>query len=278
MSSFDALQPQDTFDRAAALIQARPRRSRRRPAALAVALVVAVGACVTPVRSSDPVGFAVEWTTYGSVGPGHYTLRAVDAVVPVPARLAIETRSAERPEVPDDHDWPPGARWTRVRYVTGTLRRADAEAWADTVRARMGAYDVRVAPVVRRDRQLLGAVALGRIGQAVSPSDPEVSDRELQALIDAAFRRARAKTGEDAPDAVPQVLRLPNGRRFVTMGERIAIALDPGVRLWLRPDAEPYQWIDFEGLGDDHFLMKIQGRWVPESEIPWQPAPKAPSR
>ncbi len=268
MSRFDALQPDAhaTFGRAADVIRAGRPRPDRRPLALAAAFVVVVGACVTPVDSGDLVGFALEWTAYGSVGPGHHTMRALDAVVPAPARFAVETQQAERPSVPADHEWPEDGTWTRVRYTTGTSHRSQAEAWADTMRAVVGAYNIRVEPVVRNDRRSLASAALGRIGQAVSPSDPALSDEDLQAVLDAAV--APHGTGEGSPYHYlkPHVERL-NGRRVIMQDEYTAIVFENGVRLWIRPEAIPSQQITFEGVSSDRLLLWTNDEWRPMSEV-----------
>ncbi|WP_412061713.1 hypothetical protein [Rubrivirga sp. IMCC45206] len=258
---FDALQPHasDTFDRAAAVVRAgRPAPDRRRPLALAAALAVAVGACATPVETETLVGFAVEWTTYGEVGPGHHTMKALDAVVAAPARLAVETREAERPHVPADHDWPRAGTWTRVRYTARAPRRAPAEAWADTMRALVGAYNVAVEPVVRTERRALAVRALGRIGQAVSVADPELSDADLQALLDRV---------ENLPEPFrARVERLPDGRRILVR-EGLAIVLAEGVRLWIRPDDPRGQPIQYEGVGTDEFLFDTDDGWRPMRDV-----------
>lgn len=261
MPAFDALQPHalDTFDRAAAVVRAgRPQPSRRRPLALAATLVVAVGACATPVESEDLVGFAVEWTTYGEVGPGHHTMRALDAVVAAPARLAVETREAERPSVPVDHDWPSGGTWTRVRYTARAQNRAQAEAWADTMRAVVGAYNLVVEPVVRHERRALAARVFGRIGQAISVTDPDLSDADLQALLDSV---------EDISGPFrARVERLPDGRRVVAR-EGFAVVLAEGVRLWIRPDDPTVQPIRYEGVGDDELLLETEDGWRSVTEV-----------
>ncbi|WP_412069615.1 hypothetical protein [Rubrivirga sp. IMCC43871] len=258
---FDALQPHaaDTFDRAAAVVRAgRPQPDRRRPLVLAAALVVAIGACATPVESESLVGFAVEWTTYGAVGPGHHTMKALDAAVAAPARLAVETREAERPRVPADHDWPSGATWTRVRYTARAQNRAQAEAWADTMRALVGAYNVGVEPVVRTERRALAARVFGRIEQAVSVADPDLSDADLQALLDEVKglpERMRAR-----------VERLPDGRRILAR-PGVAIVLAEGVRLWIRPDDPTGQPIRYDGVETDGLLIDTEDGWRPMAEV-----------
>ena len=235
--------------------------------ALAVALALAVGACATPVERDTPLGFAIEWTAYGEVGPGHHTVRALDALVPAAARFAVETSRAERPSVPRGHEWPAGGSWTRVRYTADAPRRAQADAWADSMRALVGAYNVRVAPVVERGRVSLAAATLKRLGRAISPSDPAVSDEALQAVLDREVDRLGSGPGSPYHRLRPRVGRLPDGRRIVAQGEASAVLLEDGVRIWVRPDAVPSQQITFDGVTSERLLFRTENGWrsVPDT-------------
>ena len=219
---------------------------------------------MTPVTSDEPVGFAIEWTAYGSVGPSHYTVAALDDVVPAALRLAIETRTAERPSIPADHDWPSEAAWTRVRYTADAGNRDRAGAWADIMRALVGAYNVSVEPVVHSEWRVLGSVAFGRVAQAVSPSAPGLTDNDLQALLDAADDRIGLDP--DGRRREYRVERLLDGRRIVIDGGLVAYVLEDGVRLWLRPDADPYQRVTFDGITNGRLLLKTADGWRPISE------------
>lgn len=272
MSPFDALQPDAdaSFDRAAAHLRtSQPRpRGRRRVLALAALLAAAAGACSYPVETDETLGYGVEWTTYGSVGPGNYTVKALDALVPTPERLSVETSRAERPSVPPDHEWPTDATWTRVRYTVGTTRQATAEAWADSMRALVGAYNVRVVPAVRHGRQPLAVAAIGRLGEAVSPADPSVSDQDLQALLDEQVERLGTGPGSPYHRSRPRIERILDGRRILRFEDSgHAILLADGVRIWVRPDAHPSQQINYEGVTSDEILHLTDRGWRPLSDL-----------
>ena len=278
MDLLDALRPApaDSFGRAAALLRGprppRPARAGRRALAVAAALAVGAGACSYPVESERAVGYAVEWTTYGSVGASHYTVEVLDALVPPRRRVGIETDRVASPDVPPDHEYPGGATWTRVRYALKARDAAAAGALGDSVRAVLGAYDVAVEPVVRGRRVPLGLAALGRLGVAVSPNDATVSDRELQALLDAHVEGLAA----DDPGRLfsPRVERLPDGRRILRHGTTpMAYLLTPATRVWIRsgeggPGGGAGR-IDVEGITDDEFLYLTPDGWRSRAQGGW---------
>ena len=265
MPTLDALRPAtaDSFSQAADLLRAprppRPARAGRRKLAAVAALVVAVGACAYPVESERTVGHVIEWTTYGSVSPANYTVEAFDRWVPPRQRLAVETYATDRPALPPDHDWPAGGSWTRLRYAVGTTNAATARAWADSLGAVVGAYDVRLEPLVQTERVPLGTVAAGRVGLGVSPSDPTVSDAELQAYID------RVDSRNDSER--PRVDRLSDGRRILNYQDRSAFVVAPGSRLWVRLDETGQRRLAYSGFGEEDFLLKEDGQWRSGFEV-----------
>ena len=267
MPTLDALRPAtaDSFDRAAALLRdprpPRPTRAGRRRVLLAAALVALVGACSYPVETDETVGYVISWTTYGSVSPANYTVKALDRSVPASQRLAVETYAADRPALPPDHDWPESGSWTRLRYAVGTTDAVAVGAWTDSLRALVGAYEVRIEPLVETERRSLGAVAADRIGLTASPADPAVSDAELQAYID------RFGTGDDRQ----WVARLPDGRRYVTRDGYTAVLLGPGSRLWVHLNEAGQQQLTVYGFGMGNTLLRVDGRWRPWEEA-WRDA------
>lgn len=270
MTALDALRPAtpDSFDRAARLLR-QPRPARRRPLVLAAVLAAAVGACAVPVEGERTVGTALSWTTYGGVGPGHYTVEALDRAVAPGRRWAIETAPAAQPAVPDSHGVAPGARWTRVRYTAAATDPDSVAAVVRALRAVLGAYDVDVEPVVQTRRMPLAAAAAGRLGLAVAPGDPAVSDRELQAFIDVHLDRSPPAPPSAYRRPRPRVARLPDGRRILDEGHS-AFVMGPETRLWLRPD--PDRPFDLEGVPYDALLIRTAEGWKTPTELGW-PAP-----
>ena len=277
MTDLNALRPAtpDSFDRAADLLRLPQPAStgRRRAVGLAVALTLAAGACAVPVEADQTVGTVFEWTAYGSINPANYTVAALDDAVPPTRRLAIETRPAERPAVPPDHDYPPGATWTRVRYSAGVSDPDSVAALTRTMRALVGVYNLTVEPLVHAHRVPLVAAAAGRLGLAVSPGDPAISDRELQTFLDDQIERL-----DLPPDAMerrypPHVERLPDSRRILRNGDApFAMLLAPGVRIWIQPDS-PVSPIQLDGIQNENFLLLKEGRWRPIDEVFDLPSP-----
>ena len=274
MPTLDALRPAtaDSFDRAADLLRAprppRPARAGRRKVLLAAALVALVGACAYPVESERTVGYDVSWTAYGSIDIGNYTVAALDALVPSDQRIGIETRRAERPAVPPDHEYPSGATWTRVRYSIKAKDAAAVGALADSMRAVLGVYNLDVSPVTQGRRTPLGVAALGRLGVGVNPGDESVSDPELQALLDGYVERL----DPDAWDRrfPPRIERLPDGRRVFRYGTApFAYLLTPAARLWVRSGRGGVDRIDMEGITDDEFLYLTDDGWRSRAEGGW---------
>ena len=274
MPTLDALRPAtaDSFDRAAALLRdprpPRPARAGRRRVLLAAALTALVGACSYPVESEETVGYDVSWTAYGSIDLGNYTVGALDALVPPRRRVGIETRRAERPDVPPDHEYPGGAMWTRVRYTLKAPHVSAVEALADSMRAVLGVYNLEVSPVVQGRRTPLGVAALGHLGVGVNPGDESVSDPELQALLDAYVERL----DPDAWDRrfPPCIERLPDGRRVLRYSTApVAYLLTPATRLWVRSGRGGVDRIDVEGITDDEFLYLTDDGWRSRAEGGW---------
>ena len=265
MPSLDHLRPaaSDSFQRASALLRHPPSRPQGRPRALLLGLVLAasIGACSYPVESEQTVGYTLSWTTYGTVEIGNYTVAALDSLVPPPQRLAIETRRAEAPSVPADHRYPPGARWTRVRYSLHGLDAEHADQLADSIRAVMGVYGLSVEPIVHASRLPLVAATAGRLGLGVNPGDDSVSDHELQTFIDDQLERLDLPPHEMEVMFPPTVDRLPDGRRFLRYGsdDGFGLVLTPATRLWIRPD-HPSQRFTVDGV---HELVYGEGgRWT----------------
>ena len=263
MPTLDTLRPAPpgSFDRAAALLRAprppRPGGAGRRALVVAAALAVGVGACSYPVESERTAGYVVEWTTYGSVSPANYTVKALDRWVPAAQRLAVETYATDRPALPSDHDWPANGSWTRLRYAVSADDADAVGVWVDSLRTIIGAYEVRVMPLVETERQPLGAMAAGRIGLALSPADPAVSDAELQAYVD--------RSNLDGERS--RIDRLPDGRRILNHGDQAAVLLGPGSRLWITRDEAGQQQLSVHGSGPDGVFLRHDGRWRPFEEV-----------
>ena len=272
MTHLDRLRPAtpDSFERAAALLRQPPERPARRPLVLAAALAAAVGACALPVEADRTTGTVLSWTAYGTVDPANYTVRALDDAVPPTRRLAIETRDAERPSVPAGHDWPARGSWSRIRYTTSVVDPDSVAALVGALRAVVGVYNLHVEPLVQVRRVPLVAAAAGRMGVAVNPGDPSLSDRELQAFIDAQIERLDLPPESMTRRYPPRVERLPDGRRILrNSGVPFAFVLTPSTRIWVRPDAPESQAFTVVGITDDEFLFETASGWRSRAEGGW---------
>ena len=270
MTRLDPLDPAtpDSFDRAAALLRQPPDRPARSRRPLVLAALVAAGACALPVEVDRTAGTVLSWTAYGAIDPANYTVAALDAAVPPRRRLAIETAAAERPSVPADHDWPAHGSWSRVRYTTAVTDPDSVAALADVLRAVTGVYNVHVEPLAAVRRVPLVAAAARRLGVAVNPGDPSVSDRELQAFVDGQLERLDLPPESMARRFPPRIERLPDGRRILrNEGNWVASLLTPSTRIWVRPDAPPSLRFTVSGATRDDLVMLTPDGWRSVSAV-----------
>ena len=273
MTPLDSLRPAsaDSFERAADLLHDAPSEPpRRRVVWAALALVALAGACVTPVETDRTVGTTFSWTVYGSADPGHYTVQALDAVVPGRQRLGLATQPAERPAVPEGHPDPPGASWTRVRYTAATTDPDTVAQIRSAAQAVLGVYGLAVEPETHLRRVPFVAAATHTIRTALHLGAPQVSDRQLQAFIDAHLARIDLPEDSVWREFPPRVERFGDGRRVLVQGA-FAIVLTPETRLWMRPD-DAQRPIDTFGTGYDDLLLRTEDGWRSHTELGF-PAP-----
>ncbi len=268
MTTLDALRPAaaDSFDRAAEMLRtASPRPARRRTAWAALGLLALAGACATPVETERTIGTTLSWTVYGSADPGHSTVQALDAVVPGPKRMALETRPAERPTVPEGDPDPPGATWTRVRYTTSVTHPDTLAQIQRAAIAVLGVYGLAVEPETRVRRVPFVAAATRSVRVALQPGAPGVGDHDLQAFIDAHLERMDLPADSEWRRHPPQIEQLDDGRRVLVLGPS-AMVLTPETRLWTRPD-DAQRPIDMHGVGYDGLLWRTKDGWKTPTEL-----------
>ncbi len=221
----------DSFGRTSDWLRAvPPKRQRRFPAAILIALAVGVAAWSWPVDVTERAGVVVEAMSSDRVEAGHAALLLLGRLAGSERRHLVELEAL-------GDDWESG---TVVRYAFSGDSPVGASVWRDSLASVPGVRRVRVVPIETRQRRALGIQALHRLLR-LDASDT-LTDGALRSELDRLFARSNPPSSRSGLDTT----------RIIRLGDRMTIRSSPGVTVYRSARAG--------GAGESLFLTSDSSR------------------